>query len=59
MKKVVRRKSDRRNLPVSDETHKHLQILAALDRTSIQAAFDKYAAPAVAKAFEQKTAPTK
>lgn len=44
---------------VADLTHHQIKVLAALDGISVEAAHDKYAAPAVAKAFEAKTAPTK
>lgn len=57
--KVKEKGRGRRIVTASDETHRQLKVIAALDGTTVEAAFDRYAAPAVAKAFEQKTAPTK
>lgn len=46
---------DRVTQMVTREFRKHLRVIAALDGTSLETAFDKYAAVAVAKVFEQKT----
>ncbi len=53
--RVQRKKTDRRNLPVANETHKQLKVIAALDGIGVQEAHDRYAGPAVAKVFAEKT----
>lgn len=54
--RVQRKKSERPNLPIGKETHKQLKVIAALEGIGVQEAHDKYAAPAVAKVFAEKTA---